>query len=78
MLLIEDVKDDQLGEETKGEEIIEYNRNQRCQETIFSVHSVTGEVMHSTIRLMGTLTGMAISIFLDGGGTNCFIETAVP
>ncbi|XP_071900942.1 uncharacterized protein [Coffea arabica] len=59
------------------EEVIEYMGSGNKQEVELSLHSLTGNLLFSTIRLLGKVRDSEISILLDGGSSNCFLKKTV-
>ena len=59
------------------EEVIEYMGSGNKQEIELSLYSLTGNLLSSTIKLLGKVRDSEISILLDGGSSNCFLRKSI-
>ncbi|XP_027174040.1 uncharacterized protein LOC113773608 [Coffea eugenioides] len=73
MLLIDEDESDK----GKEEEVIEYRGTNADQAVVLALHSVSGELSSSTIKMQGLYGNHQLSVLVDGGSTNCFIRPAV-
>ncbi|XP_027093589.2 uncharacterized protein [Coffea arabica] len=73
MLLVDEEESDKEEEE----EVIEYRGTKADQAVVLALHSVSGELSSSTIKMQGIYGEHQLSILVDGGSTNCFIRPAV-
>lgn len=61
-------------EDVREEEIIEYKGKMEEKGVAFSVHSLTGELLQSTIRMIGVIKGKEVSILLHGGSSHTLVK----
>ncbi|XP_071906018.1 uncharacterized protein [Coffea arabica] len=73
MLLVEKEEADKVEEE----EVIEYRGTSADQAVVLALHSVSGELSSSTIKMQGLYGNQQLSVLVDGGSTNCFIRPTV-
>lgn len=69
-----------LGEDegnNEEEEVIEYQGTVYKQDVELSLHSLIGNLLSSTIKIVGKAQRSEISILIDGGSTHCFIKKTV-
>lgn len=72
MIIATDIEDN-----VDEEEVIEYVGNSHKQDVELSLHSITGNLLSSTIKLVGMARDSEIAILLDGGSSNCFLKKLV-
>lgn len=56
------------------DEVIEYQGIHNRKEVEFAIHSLSGKLVHSTIKLKGTFRGEELTILLDGESRTQFCE----
>ncbi|XP_071902780.1 uncharacterized protein [Coffea arabica] len=66
-----------LEDRVDEEEVIEYMDSGNKPEVELSLHSLIGNLLSSTIKLLGKVRDSEISILLDGGSSNCFLKKSV-
>ncbi|XP_027150147.1 uncharacterized protein LOC113750359 [Coffea eugenioides] len=77
-LLLADEGEAQVEEVADEEdEVIEYQGNKYGRDITLSLHSVSGQLSSSTIKMLGYYGDQEVSILLDGGSTNCFIKPTI-
>lgn len=70
------VADDEI--EAEGPEELGNRDDEIIDDVEISIHALSGNTAHNTIRIQAKVRGVPVTVLIDSGSTNSFIDPKIP